>query len=69
MAWQAWERWYVLEGTAALLAAAGAVIFMASDSALALNRFRAKFASAELLILSTYWLALWLMALSVAPVV
>jgi hypothetical protein len=40
---------------------------MFSDSILALNRFRAEFRAADLIVLSTYYLSLWLIALSVRP--
>ena len=65
MAWQALARWSVQPSSSALLAAIGAVSFVLSDSALALDRFRAKFRSARVIVLSTYWLAQWLIALSV----
>ncbi|MBK8988405.1 MAG: lysoplasmalogenase [Chloroflexi bacterium] len=65
MAWQALGRWSVQPTTGVLLAAVGAVLFVVSDSALALDRFRAKFRSARVIVLSTYWLAQWLIALSV----
>ncbi len=65
MAWQALTRWSALQTTSAMLAAVGAVAFVVSDSALALDRFREKFRSARVLVLTTYWLAQWLIALSV----
>ncbi len=65
MAWQALGRWSAQPSSSALLAAAGAVFFVLSDSTLALDRFRAKFRSARVIVLSTYWLAQWLIALSV----
>lgn len=49
----------------ATLAALGAILFVISDSALALNRFRDRFWSADLIVLSTYYLAQWLIAQSV----
>ncbi|HET7464186.1 MAG TPA: lysoplasmalogenase [Longimicrobium sp.] len=64
MAWQAAER-----GAAGLpggvLAAAGGVLFVASDSALALDRFRRPFPGAQPLVLATYWAAQTLIALSI----
>lgn len=65
MGWQAISRWmnYHLEGSE--LAAIGAVLFMASDTALAFNRFRHPFRAAQLVILSTYFCAQWLIALSI----
>ena len=52
------------EGTGLALAAAGAILFLASDSILAINRFRVPFKAAQALVLSTYWLGQWLIALS-----
>jgi len=51
--------------SAALLAFLGAVLFVVSDSALAVNRFRGGYDGAQALILSTYFAAQWLMARSV----
>jgi uncharacterized membrane protein YhhN len=65
MAWQAWERWHQTGQSAALLAFLGAVLFVISDSALAVNRFRGQYSSAQALILSTYFAAQWLIARSV----
>lgn len=49
----------------ALLAAVGAILFMCSDGALALNRFRRPFRLAELVVLATYFSGQWLIASSV----
>jgi uncharacterized membrane protein YhhN len=65
MAWQAWERWNQTGQSQALLAFLGAVLFLISDSALAVNRFRGGYKSAQALILSTYFAAQWLIARSV----
>ncbi len=65
MAWQAWERWSQTGQSQALLAFLGAVLFLISDSALAVNRFRGQYKSAQALILSTYFAAQWLIARSV----
>jgi uncharacterized membrane protein YhhN len=64
MAGQAIGRWSLLPSLPALAAAAGAVLFMVSDGALALNRFRQPFRAAQPLVLATYWAAQWLIALS-----
>ena len=48
-----------------LMAAVGAAIFLISDSALAVNQFHGRYRRAQLLILSTYWLAVGLLAASV----
>jgi uncharacterized membrane protein YhhN len=65
MAGQAWERWSQTGQSEALLAFLGAVLFTISDSALAVNRFRGRYQSAQALILSTYFAAQWLIACSV----
>jgi len=52
------------ESTGLAIAAAGAVLFLASDSILAVDRFRMPFPAARALVLSTYWLGQWLIALS-----
>ena len=65
MGWTALERFYSAQTIGALLAAIGAILFMLSDSILAYNKFRKQFGSAELIILSTYYTAQWLLALSV----
>lgn len=69
MAWQAWERLGQTGQIAALSASIGAVLFVISDSALALDRFRGPFKSARFVTLSTYYAAQWLIALSVTKVV
>lgn len=52
------------EGAGPAIAAAGAILFLASDSMLATNRFRVPFKAAQGLVLATYWLGQWLIALS-----
>lgn len=52
--------------TGAMLAAAGALVFLVSDAALAVRRFHGPYPRAQALILSTYWSALGLIAASVA---
>jgi uncharacterized membrane protein YhhN len=49
----------------ALLAAAGSLLFMTSDAALAVNRFRRPFRWAQAVVLGTYYAAQLLIALSV----
>jgi len=66
MGWRAWERWSQAAEKTALLAFFGAVLFIISDSILALNRFREPFAVARALNLSTYFAAQWLIALSIS---
>lgn len=65
MGWLAVEQWLATRDTGALLAMIGALFFIASDSLLALNRFRAPFAAADAAVMLTYYAAQWLIALSV----
>jgi len=65
MAWLAVAMADQLGTPGTMLAAVGALLFVISDSALALNRFRGRFWSADLIVLSTYYLAQWLIARSV----
>lgn len=65
MAWVAITLFVQQRALWTLAAASGAVLFVISDSALALNRFRQRFWSAQLVVLGTYYLAQWLIALSV----
>ena len=65
MSWQAIARWSVRRGPDAALSALGSVFFLASDSSLAINRFVAPFAGATLLVMGTYYAAVWGLALSV----
>ena len=65
MGWQAAALWWAMRDTAALLAMAGALLFIASDSILALDRFRAPVPQRDLLVMSTYYGALLLIAWSV----
>jgi uncharacterized membrane protein YhhN len=65
MGWQATDRYLAQNDLAHLLAAAGAVLFIASDTILAYDKFKEPFKFARLLVLSSYFLAQWLIALSV----
>jgi uncharacterized membrane protein YhhN len=65
MAWRALERWRETEQVWSALAFLGALSFTVSDSILALNRFRGRIDHSQLYILSTYFTAQWLIALSV----
>jgi uncharacterized membrane protein YhhN len=67
MTWTALARALALPSTATLLAAVGAVLFLASDAILALNRFGKPFRAGRALNLATYFAGQWLIALSVAP--
>lgn len=65
MAAGAFARWLERGGSLALAAAAGAGLFMLSDALLALDRFRRSFPGARATVLSTYWAAQLLIAVSV----
>ena len=65
MGWMAIERLNSIPTLGTFLAAIGAVLFMMSDAVLALNKFRKPFVSAELIVLTTYFTAQWLLAISV----
>lgn len=65
MSWQSLHRWLAIGDAKTALAAFGALFFMASDSILAINKFKYNFRSAQLLLLTTYFIAQWLIALSI----
>ncbi len=65
MAVQATGRVLRIHDVSSLLAAAGAALFVVSDALLAWDRFRISFRSSRAAVLSTYFLAQWLIALSV----
>ena len=65
MGWQACNRWNFSRNTFTLLAFLGAVLFIFSDTVLALNKFREHFEAARALNLSTYFTAQWMIALSI----
>jgi uncharacterized membrane protein YhhN len=64
MAWQASNRWLATGEAGSLLALFGALLFVASDSMLAWDRFRGRFRNAHALVLGTYFAAQLLIALS-----
>jgi len=63
--WQASGRGYFLGGSSPALAFFGAILFVASDSILAYNRFVKEYKFAQVFIMLTYWLAQVFIALSV----
>jgi len=65
MGWQACSRWIRLKSLSSRLAFIGAVLFMVSDSALAVDRFHGHFAAAPALLLVTYFAAQWFIARSI----
>lgn len=64
MAWQALERSRLLSHDGAGWAAAGAVLFLASDASLGIDRFMAPIPGAPVVVLGTYYLAQWMIATS-----
>ena len=65
MALAAALRQHALGGQPALLAVAGALLFVVSDSSLAIRQFGGTYRGAQALILSTYWASIALIAASV----
>jgi uncharacterized membrane protein YhhN len=65
MAWLAWERWAQTGQRGALWASVGALLFVLSDTILAIDRFRGRFKLARALNLTTYFAAQCLIASSV----
>jgi uncharacterized membrane protein YhhN len=65
MGWQALGQAVAVREGWAVCACLGAALFVISDAALALDRFRGAFASAQGVVLGTYFPAQWLIALSV----
>jgi uncharacterized membrane protein YhhN len=64
MGWTATGRWIWTGQGGSFQAMTGALLFIASDSLLAVDKFKGRFESAQFLILSTYFTAQWLIALS-----
>lgn len=64
MGWTAASRLLVTGERGSMLAFTGALLFIASDSMLAIDRFRGRFKGAQAYILTTYFAAQWLIALS-----
>lgn len=62
MAWQAWDQWDDVRTRWALLAFIGALLFVISDTLLALNKFGEPFAAARALTLTMYFSAQWLIS-------
>jgi uncharacterized membrane protein YhhN len=65
----AWERWSQTGQSGALLASIGAVLFIISDTILAIDRFRGAFKLSRALNLTTYFAAQLLIAGSVGTLV
>jgi uncharacterized membrane protein YhhN len=65
MAWRAVERMVQAGDTSAVLALSGAMLFLISDSLWACNFIIKRCTNAQSLILATYYLAQWLIVLSI----
>ncbi|MGD1008704.1 MAG: lysoplasmalogenase [Candidatus Aminicenantales bacterium] len=65
MAWLAASRFIMMGGTRPLLAFAGGILFLVSDSVLAYDRFAKKLGPAQAIVLGTYFPAQLLIALSI----
>ncbi|HEV7377461.1 MAG TPA: lysoplasmalogenase [Pyrinomonadaceae bacterium] len=64
MGWMAVSRLMMAGQKGSTLAFTGALLFIASDSMLAVDRFKGRFKGAQAYILITYFAAQWLIALS-----
>ncbi len=64
MTYQSAEMFLAFKQTGTILAFVGALFFTFSDSVLAINRFKKEFKGAQVLTLSSYYLAQWLIASS-----
>jgi uncharacterized membrane protein YhhN len=69
MAWLAWERWSQTGQGGALLASIGALLFIISDTILAIDRFRGTFKLSRASNLITYFAAQLLIAGSIGALV
>lgn len=65
MSWMALSRYLQINDSKTLLAFIGSFFFVISDSLLGFNKFKKPFVNAHTYILATYFLAQWLIALSV----
>lgn len=65
MSWMALSRYLQFNDNQTLLALLGSVFFVASDSLLAYNKFKSPIPLSAIWVLGTYFLAQWLIALSV----
>jgi uncharacterized membrane protein YhhN len=65
MAWLAADRWLAVGQLGSLLACIGALLFVVSDGALAINRFARPFRGAQAVVLGSYFPAQMLIALSI----
>ena len=61
----AFSRWQAFGSVQTLFAFIGAILFIISDSSLAVNRFKSNFKTAQLLTLTTYFTAQWFITMSI----
>lgn len=66
MSWTAFSRWMISFPAKSLIAFIGSLSFMASDSILAIDRFKGKMTYAQASLMTTYFLAQWLIAYSIS---
>ncbi len=64
MVWMAVNNYLVYRNPRSVYIASGAILFILSDSVLALNKFRSKIKFAEMLILGSYYTAQFFIAIS-----
>lgn len=64
MAWRAWEYFMQANDNGSLIIAIATLIFIVSDTNIALNKFKKPFKAAELIILSTYFISIWLISIA-----
>jgi uncharacterized membrane protein YhhN len=65
MGWQAAGYWITVGSQSSILAFVGAVLFIISDSIMILHRFRSPHRYARLTYMTLYYIALWLIAMSI----
>ena len=64
MAWQAWELYLSTGSYGFGIAAVGTILFLISDFTLSINKFLKPMNFAQFIILPTYFIAQWLIAIS-----
>ncbi|MGH8462155.1 MAG: lysoplasmalogenase [Stenotrophobium sp.] len=64
LAFAAIARWHAHDDVSTQMALGGALLFVLSDSSLAIRKFVGRYAGAQAVILSTYWAAIGLIACS-----
>jgi uncharacterized membrane protein YhhN len=62
MSWRAWECYVGNHKTGALIIGAASLLFIFSDANLAVNKFKKPYKSSQIIILSTYYISIWLIA-------